>query len=275
MPKVEPTSIEPGNTAVVEVDAKPPEMGEKTVEFTLETDSKLTPIVKLHLRLIGMRRPPFLLKVQGDLTYLEDLRSAQPREIEVLTVETGPPAEEPKVVADLSFLDFERVRVQEGRYSDPGTILRTYMYLVRLKSSVPAGTLTGVVSVKSPWDEHQALSIPFYARESHRFRVFPTHLSLDRAADPSRGNDAEARFFILLNDPSLEQQFEFIQPAGEPFLIEPRQAGRTERLIPFTVRRRPGASAIAGEPRITVRTKDSADSQSFTVSARVPGREIP
>ena len=103
---------------------KPPEMGEKTVEFTLETDSKLTPTVTLHLRLIGMRRPPFLLRVQGDLAYLEDLRSAKPREIEVLTVETGAMAEEPNVVLDLPFLEFERVRVKEGRCSDLGTTLR-------------------------------------------------------------------------------------------------------------------------------------------------------
>ncbi len=70
VPKFEPTSIEPEKSGVLEVDAKPPEMGEKTVEFALETDSKLTPTVTLHLRLIGMRRPPFLLRVQGDLAYL-------------------------------------------------------------------------------------------------------------------------------------------------------------------------------------------------------------
>lgn len=105
-PKVHPRLVRPGGVAIVEVEANPIEIGEKDVVITLETDSPATPIVPLTLRIIGCRRPPFIVSVTGDLTCQEGYSAEDTREIHVDTIERVASSHTPTLRCDLPFLGF-------------------------------------------------------------------------------------------------------------------------------------------------------------------------
>jgi hypothetical protein len=65
--KVTPDFLPPGQQGIVEVRATPFAVGERLLTVNLRTDSPLTPVVGLRLRILGWRSPPFLLQSGGDL----------------------------------------------------------------------------------------------------------------------------------------------------------------------------------------------------------------
>jgi hypothetical protein len=63
--QVQPQVIPPGGSATVVVHATPILVGQRTETVSLQTDSPLTPTVTLALKIVGSRRPPFLLRAEG------------------------------------------------------------------------------------------------------------------------------------------------------------------------------------------------------------------
>lgn len=103
-PFVRPDVIPPGGQGSVAVDAVPLPSGERTAEITLSTDSPLTPTVELKLRMIGRRRPPFMVDARGDLTYVTDPSPTDIREIVVRTIEPEQWEKHPILKSELPFL---------------------------------------------------------------------------------------------------------------------------------------------------------------------------
>ena len=104
-PKIEPTTIAPGKSGTVEVQATPLQIGEKMVSITLHTDSTLSPTIILSLRIIGSRLPPFMGQAKGELSFFGDDPATDLREVFVDTVELkGSSPTAPIVKNGLAFL---------------------------------------------------------------------------------------------------------------------------------------------------------------------------
>ncbi len=159
-PSIDPSVIAPGATGKITFQATPVPVGERIVVITLNTDSPSTPAVPLTLRLIGSRRPPFVLSAKGDLAGLRADDPDESREVRVLTVEEGPAGPSPRLESDLSFLAFDGPRIaSEGPYTEPGTICRTYVYRLRIVSAPAEVPFLGTIKVVDPWDQSRPISL--------------------------------------------------------------------------------------------------------------------
>jgi hypothetical protein len=235
VPKVEPTHLEPGASTTVKVAANPPPVGERIVAITVHTNSPLTPDVPLHLRMVGSRRPPFLLSVLGDLAYREADISGTPREVVARTIETGPCEATPHLDSDLDFLSFRLIEVKEEPYLDPGTTLRTYRFEVSLTGPPPARTFSGTVRVHDPWDQSLIKTIPAYRQEAPPVRVIPTHLSIE-IGSPTEGV-AEVSFLVQTEKEDPDLRVERAPDAGCRVTVDPPiKLGDNGRLLKFVVR---------------------------------------
>lgn len=90
--------------------------------------SPITPKLLLELHIIGSKRPPFILKAVGDLTWMQGLSVGDTRTITVWSVETHKDSEAPILKCDLSFLDFKLLSKKKEPYTEPGTYKITYHY---------------------------------------------------------------------------------------------------------------------------------------------------
>ena len=88
-------------------------VGERILPITLNTDSPATPRITLNFRMLGSRKPPFLLDIEGDLACVADPPEAETRQIVVTTVEGPERRESTAPRGDLAFLKFERINVTE------------------------------------------------------------------------------------------------------------------------------------------------------------------
>ncbi len=239
-PKVQPMTIEPGRLGIVEVRALPLQVGEKLAIVTLQTDSPSTPEVVLQLRLIGGRRPPFLLQAGGELTWTAGFSKTDTRTISATTVELqGSKRQPPIVKAPSSFLTVGPPAFDESPYTKPGTVQRRYVYEVRFNSDPPPGVFSDEVLVIDPWDPQHVERSIVHAETLPPLRVVPSRTVLYLAKRPE-SREARADFLIFTANPSLDLEVGAEGGKESPLVISPVQWVERGRRAAFSIGVKPG-----------------------------------
>ncbi len=171
-PKVEPTIVEPGAEAVVTVVVKPLDVGEKRVPIFLYTDSPTDPTVELFVDAIGGRKPPYLSRAGGDLTFLGDLARGDSREVLVTMTEMGGATRAPLIEVDLPFLSVEPMGIEEIGFEDSRVVRRDHKYRIVLDDP-PTEPCSGTLLVTDPWDEGRSQRLLIDVRPRPPVQVFP------------------------------------------------------------------------------------------------------
>jgi len=239
-PKVQPMTIEPGMIGIVEVRALPLQVGEKLAIVTLQTDSPSTPEVVLQLRVIGGRRPPFLLQAGGELTWTGGFSKTDTRIISATTVDLQVSKRQPPIVKSLSsFLTVGPPTFDEAPYTKPGIVQRRYVYEVKFNSDPPAGFFSDGVLVIDPWDPQHVERIVVHAESLPPLRVIPsrTVLYLDKGPE---SREARADFLIFTANPSPDLELELEGGKESPLVISPMQWVEKGRRAAFSVGVKPG-----------------------------------
>jgi len=235
-PKVSTTTVAAGGETTVDVKALTFPVGEKVIRFAVETDSAVTKSVPLFLRVIGNRRPPFLMNVTGDLSYLGDGLSTNLRTVEVMTIEKkGDPHQVPKASCNLPFFEVETLDVVEKPYVTAGTVQCSYRYRVRQNGEAPTDTFVGEFRAIDPWDDRQSARLPIQGEVRHAMRANPTAVTL--AAD-----DPTASILVTTREacPGLT-----VSAAGAPILIEQDETHTSDRFHVYRLRLKPSEGRIA------------------------------
>ena len=151
VPQVESTVLGPHQSGRVVVSARAPELGEKSVQITLNTDSLENPHLYLYFTLISEKRAPYILKVDGDVTFTGAFSHRDTREVRVDTIENAGPAVRPTVTSSIAELAIAFRSMSELPYIINGTLHRTYLYDIKLVSDAWASSKSGDIKVVSPW----------------------------------------------------------------------------------------------------------------------------
>ena len=266
--KVHPDTIEPGGSGAVDVHADPFPVGVRNVAVTLRTDSEATPSVDLRLRLIGSRRPPFLLQAVGDLQYVGSRFEGEKRQIAVILIEpSGSTSKPPILKSDLPFLVFSQAKVQAEPYVDPGTVQRTYIYDVNLAATTPEHDFSGEVIVIDPWEDGQTQRIQVRGELIPAVQVFPKRIVL-RVRPTGEGPESMKLLVRTVNAaPALDVAVE--QGKETPLVIHRLETQQDERGVVFSVGLKRQV-AKAGNYTIVVREKaKSSNPISVPVSVRM------
>lgn len=218
-PKIETMTIEPGKVAVVEARALPIDVGEKLATVILRTDSPLTPEVVLQLRMIGGRRPPYLLQAAGELTWMGDEAQGSRRTIAATNVEWADSRHEPpKLECTLPFLKVGSPDFEEEPYTKPGVVQRRYIYQIGFVSKPPLGVFSGEVRVFDPWDPRHVERILIHGETFPPIRVFPSRMVLRlRTGDETR--DVKADFLVRTAEPAPDLTLEAERAEESPLLV--------------------------------------------------------
>ncbi len=266
--RVEPEIIKPGDKAAVFVTATPFPVGEKQVFIKLNTDSPITPEVRLKLQMIGSSKPPFLINVSGDLSYPNPDSTARPREIEINTVESAGKTKIPEPIDRRGILEFKRVSVLEKPYATADAVQRTYRYRVVFKPGMSAGTISGDVRVDDPWKSGRVEILPFLVKNDPPIRVVPSPIILNITGDNVR--EITSEFLVLTKNNNSEEVLELDATIKEKLEIErigPRVGGPVSR---YRIRLIRASDDSVGDHQFVVRASSNqrSETQIVTVSVR-------
>jgi len=249
-PRVHPEVIEPGGSAAVDVEATAPDIGERLVHITLETDSARSPEVRLELRLIGGRKPPYLESLRGDLTYFDVRFEGTEREVQAFTVESDGAGRTPVARVDLPFLEVR----PDGAFDMPaegGFVKRRHRFQVRFASEPPVGDFTGELSVADPWNPSRVERLSIHGKRRPAVEVYPSRIVLRLDGPP----DEEAKASFTVRTPAQEPELtvEVAGAASEFLRVERRRTDLGEGLARFDLlAKHPGPSAPS-EAELVVR----------------------
>ena len=268
VPSVEPSLVAGGQPCRVEARGTPLAAGEKTVEITLHTDSKTRPEVVLKLRMVGGRKPPFLLSASANLTYLGAICRDEVRDFSAWVIEAGRATKPPIVRSDLPFLAFEALGVESDRYGAEETVSHHYRWRVTFKESPPVDEFTGAITIQDPWDEKWAERINVHGRPTLPLRIVPSNpsLALDQA-DPAAGHSS---FAILTTVDAEDIQVE-AEEADSPLLVVKWTGGQTPRFGTYVVRWKPDRLVVGGTYRLVARSASAKLAHTFQVVVRTEG----
>ena len=194
-PEIEPKVVNPGEIRLVEVRATPLQIGEKSVDITITTDSPVSPEVVLTLRIIGSRRGPYMFEVQGDLNFPagttgDDVRFVLVNQIEEAKSRPTPPF----VKNELKFVQISNPELElEGPSSAPGMVHRRYVCKAKKRMADGDPSQSGRISVVDPWDPDHVETAHVHCEASVPIRVSPSRAILavqngTGGQRPSRGS---------------------------------------------------------------------------------------
>jgi hypothetical protein len=176
-PEVTPRIIEPGRNAIVSVSATVVPYLSRDLGINIQTDSPTTPDVFLRFRVTGNQRPPLLIDVSGDLSFVGVYSKGEQRELTVVTSEREGESRSPAVSSNLRFLEFEE-RGSEEASQGGGLTLRKRRFSATLSDMPPAGTSVGRVTVTDPWDPRNTRDLNVLVRRSAAMSCSPTFVEV-------------------------------------------------------------------------------------------------
>ncbi len=268
VPSVTPTTVQAGQLCRVEARGTPLDAGEKTVAITLHTDSKTRPDIVLNLRMLGGRKPPFLLSATGNMTYLGVIGRDESRDLVAYTIEDGRATKPPVVRSDLPFLDFKLVGVESGSYGEDGIYSHKYHWRVTFNGPPPPEEFTGAVTIRDPWDVQRVERIDIHGRPNPPLRVVPLSPTLEiDGSDPSATKTSLA---IITSVDAEDLQVE-LEGADSPLQVEKLTGGQTKRFGRFTVGWKPERPIAVGEYRLIARSASANLAHTFRVTVRTKG----
>ncbi len=219
------TAIGPGRSISLDVEGSPFIIGDRTVPITVYTDSAETPTIDLRLRMIGSRKPPFLLDASGELAFLNVERpklnsTGETRKFVVRMVELESAEKVPSFRLTPASLVVEKVSSETKPYITPGSVVRTHIYQVSFAEPPDDNRIAGTVSVVDPWFEDHVTDLKVYAEIRSRIKAVPSRVELSGAG----GMEASAEFLVLNNGTELITADQYHIDAEKPLSVEPIMA---------------------------------------------------
>lgn len=263
--RVDPNVVPAGRHTVVEVTARPPETGERTVVITLLTDSPVTPEIPLHLRLMGRERRSYLLDAGGDLAYIGDWSPEERRPLTVVTVHPRGKERVPGVACDLAFLKLNRVSTEVRPTTDPELFVRTDTFEAIFDATrLPRGRFRGEIVVTDPWDDAHVARVAVTGETRGPVEAIPPRLILRVGTVPT---DAEVVLELRSHDSNLRPTVEPEEPQSSPLSVsEPRaEDDRTQ----FLVRIRAGVGEVEEGVHNLVARPHAASPESIVVPVMI------
>ncbi len=266
--KMRSDSIPPGGLGFLDVTASPQVIGEKRVTIRLATDSLLTPKLNLDLKVVGTRRPPYLLSAAGDLNFL-DCEPGASDEFEVTSVAHSGEDREVKLECDLPFAQIEKVSlIRKPSVDDPNVLYHIRRYRLRLKENLSEQSFQGRVQIGDPWDPERFLTVPISGLMKPAFRVVPTRLRFDLSG-PGEGSP-DRNFVVIRRNRVRETQIEVERESDSPLLIERSTTSDASQGEPFRVRLKPGTPRGEGVFNLIVRDPEGK-SKPITLPVEIRG----
>ena len=186
-PHAESATIEPCRSGYVEVVVRSIPVGQRPVTIIAHTDSLTQPDLTLRATAIGSRKPPFLLRVAGELAFRGPFAAQTPREFEVdLVAKTG---DQEKPIIELRLPDAIMegpISTTERDYFVPGTILRSFRYQFRWKTEPATSAVASELLVRDPWSRSTTMRLPIHWEIPPELTAVPARL-LILAADSTTG----------------------------------------------------------------------------------------
>ena len=235
-------------------------MGQKTVEFTIHTDSPRTPEIRLRLRMVSRRDPPYLSGVRGDLTFTGEIKAGDDAEVVVRTMGLDESGREPDIKVDIPYMKINLI----GKASEPliGTPYHnyTYRYKVVFAEAPPPEVYAGVLTVVDPWDGGHIKSLRINISQSSGIRTYPRRLALNLKS--AGDTDAEARFIVRGGGHGAAYRVNGGPELDSPFVLEPVDSESDGEIATVIVRLKPGVVINEGEYRLTVSSREGRVSYS-------------
>lgn len=257
-PRVEPNRVPPGGVAKILVVASPTAVEDRVVQITLHTDSIATPTVPLSLYLSTNRKPPYINRVFGDLTFSGSTSEENVRHVFVEAVEPKEAAGSPRVELDLGFLRAELVDVAVKRdLTASNTVLRTYRYKVAFAGPPPDYDCFGQASVVDPRNLGQRFFMPINVTLPKPIRIAPARLvlNMDEGLDPSDGET----FMVTTREADASLEIEAENGETTPLAVRLVASADSGRVNTFRVRFREDRPPTPGVHNLVARSPKNAD----------------
>jgi hypothetical protein len=247
-PVVEPEIVTPGGHTTVTVSAISIPVGRKVVPIIVHTDSLTQPDVELTFVIEGTRKPPFLFRIEGDLSFRGKFGAGLGREFEVVTVEPAGCRETPDISTSLSFLRLTQVGLQDEPYDDPASVLRRRTWKLEFTQKPPSAQFSGVVTARDPWHAGASQTLIVQGQfDDSNLRVAPSNVTLRYPEQPA------ASLMVISDEPISELEFHIDDAPGIPLLValaNPQRSGRVQRV---NIRLSSGVPVKSGETTLRIR----------------------
>jgi hypothetical protein len=249
-PRVEPRVVGPGQTARLVVRAASIPTGERAFAVVVHTDASAQPELRIPVRVVGSRPPPYLHAASGELLW-HDLRRDDPREFVIETVERrseGRVASATTVPSFRSILAGLELAVSghQERVSqdEPDVVHHWYFVEARWKSLPDDGQTVGTVDVIDPWDPSRVISVSVMATLSPPVRIAPERLLLGQG----RPGDAlsTAKFAAIGRDPAERVELELIDTDDSPFVVSRCPGTQSAGPVEYSVQPKSGRTLDPG-----------------------------
>lgn len=217
VPRVEPATIPPGGRARVDVDAKAIQIGYQDATIALLTDSSESPRVDLRLRIIGARRPPYLVHSFGELEFRPDVPDGRTRRVYASTFQaTDEPVVHPRLSCDLPFVKIGVPAIVDEHPSlFPGAVERRFAYEIRLDDPPSSSRFSGTLLVQDPWDKKVSHSLRVHGSSVPALRASPSRL-LVPIKDENRVQPTTATILVWSKDREENLAVTFEPPDDHP-----------------------------------------------------------
>ncbi len=231
-PSFDPAPTPPGGRTYLDAEASYFPVGERRVPIVVDTDSTTVPRFELSILLIGGGTPPFLLKADGNLSYLGGFDPHETQDLLVHAIEPEGRSKTPTFQGVPNFLQIEPGEVTQVPYVLPGTFNRSYKFRVRFTSPPPENPCQGEFFVVDPWNPARKDPVKFLATFTPPVRSVPALVLL--RATPSDG--APTRRFSIVSKTPLEDTRANAEGGGGSIVrISPDRIGGPSKAARFEV----------------------------------------
>jgi hypothetical protein len=248
------------------VDVTPIEHGGRTIAIEVESDSPITPLLALELKVQGWRKPPYVQSILGDLTFRDD-RPGTALAFEVSSLCISGDDKPLQLSCSLPCIELARVAVTRKEGPDGShQVLRIERFEAKLASPPPDESLIGEVFVDDPWNHGRRLTLPVRFDVPPPVRVLPSRIVLNTRND----NIPSTAALLVLGREDLPEEFEVVprNPDAPLLVVRAALANRSKRVAKYTVTLKPGISR-PGSFGLIVRGVDGVTEETIHVVAQV------
>jgi hypothetical protein len=213
------------------------------------------------LRIVGNRKPPFLLTLTGDLTFRTYADQTNKCVFTVITVENdGNPAQATaaspiSIRSTLPFVKISSGEVRRKPYYLPHTMQVEREYVVYVEPGTTNASFYGEITVTDPWDSQFAQSINMQGNVYNTIVVFPSHVTLAMAS--ADDYSASVEFAVRFRDSSTERRLDVDQGENQILDVTRVATAASQNFFRYRVSLKPGTVVRKANHKLNVRNKGS------------------
>jgi hypothetical protein len=238
VPSLSPRVLRPGASATGLIDARPPQVGQKTVEVDIPTNAPAEDggVIRFRLTLVGTAKPPYVVNASGTVQLGETTGKEVAAEVRLQTREAS--SSPPWIGSAISSIPELGVNggIDDERPLEGGIVDRVYTFKVAPTSSLKVGDVAGEIQFLSNGsDGGVAHKLPILGRILPRVYARPSRLFARLTPDSS-----PPRLHFSVQSADLDPELE-VEPLEWPRdAVEIELTGRTSSRLDFVAVPRPG-----------------------------------